>query len=334
MTRTLLQLTLLPLLCTIALAQQVAGQDEGEGRMYMSFYYAPPPAEVSRAAPVYQGLAMSLDHGQTWQTRGWLTSAVSAIGVSPDDADHLVLGTDYGVLHSTNAGEEWKLVSGPDMPPVIDIVFDGTVIWAATADGLFQSVDQGNSWRARNAGLTSANSSYVTGLHFMETSILISTGDGVYRSTDEGESWSPSGLQDLALRGIAVHPRFPEHMAAYSTEKGIWVSTDGGRSWTERNKGLRAPLVKAVVFDPRDRNTLIIGTQIIGVLRSSDLGQTWEQSSGGMTNFNVTTLAFDTISPDRVYAGAENGSFVSHNRGKSWQPFSVRLGYVSDIWIR
>ena len=63
----------------------------------------------------------------------------------------------------------------------------------------------------------------------------------------------------------------------------------------------------------------------------ADLGGKWELSSGGLTNFNITSLLFDPDMPDRIYAGAENGSFISNNRGKTWQAFTVRLGYISAM---
>jgi photosystem II stability/assembly factor-like uncharacterized protein len=328
----LIQLCILPFLLLSDLNAQV-GDPTGR-HMYVSFYYAPPPTNVSRAAPVYQGLAVSSDRGETWQNRGWMTSAVSGLVVAHDDPDRILLATDYGVLSTADAGKQWKLSSGPDMPPTLDVARVKNTIWAATVGGLYQSADEGAQWRVRNVGLTQPNSMYVTSILLLEESMLISTGNGVYRSTDDGNSWFQSGLEGNSLLGIVAHPRFPSHLAAYSQQSGIWVSTDGGRSWTARNEGLQSIFVKCVAFDPSDRFTLVIGTQLIGVLRSSDMGKTWEQSSGGLMNFNITALFFDLDHPDRIYAGAENGSFVSLNRGKSWQPFSIRLGYVSDIWMQ
>ena len=300
----------------------------------MSFYYAPPPANVSKAAPVYQGFAVSRDGGESWENRGWITSAVSAIAVDPADAGRVYLASDYGVLASSNAGAQWKLVSGWDMPAVLDIAVEGETIWAATAEGLYQSGDGGTRWRVRTAGLPAPNATYTSAVLLLPGSMIIATADGLFRSSDSGSSWMRSGLEGIALAGVIAHPSAPSHLAAFSNTRGIWISTDGGRSWADRSAGLQFPQVKCAVFDPRERSTLLIGTQRTGVLRTSDLGETWELSSGGLTNFNITALRFDPNQPDRCYAGAENGSFISSNRGTSWQPFTVRLGYVSDIVIQ
>ena len=311
-----------------------ADADPPDRHFYLSFYYAPPPANVSKAAPVYQGFAVSSDGGERWESRGWITSAVSAIAVDPDDAEHVYLATDYGVLASSDAGMQWKLVSGWDMPAVLDIAVEGESIWAATAEGLYQSTDGGARWRVRTAGLPAPNATYTGAILLLPGSMIIATADGLYRSSDNGGSWMRSGLEGMAIAGIVAHPSDPSHLAAYSNTRGVWISTDGGRSWTDRSAGLQFPQVKCAVFDPRERTTLLIGTQRTGVIRTSDLGENWELSSGGLTNFNITALRFDPDQPDLCYAGAENGSFISSNRGKSWQPFSVRLGYVSDIVIQ
>jgi len=305
-----------------------------EGLLYASFYFAPPPTNVSKAAPVYQGFAVSTDRGESWTSRGWVTSAVSAFSVDPANIEHILLATDYGVLETRDAGQQWKLISGWELPTVLDVHIDGDLYWAATVRGVYQSSDGGAQWHPRSAGLPVPDATYVTDLLSLPSGMLIATNDGVFRSTDRGRTWSRSGLASFSCSGLAVHPQDPSHIAAYSHRDGIRISTDGGRSWTDRSSGIQFPNLKCVAFDPRDRGTLLVGTQRSGVLRSTDLGKTWELSSGGLTNFNITTLLFDPDQPERVYAGAENGSFISDTRGKTWQPFSIRLGYVSDLWMQ
>ena len=164
--------------------------------------------------------------------------------------------------------------------------------------------------------------------------MLAATADGVYRSVDEGRSWFRSGLNGTAVFRLVAHPSQSSLIAAVGQERGFWVSTDGGRLWADRTAGMPTARIKCASFDPADARTLLAGSIDMGILRSPDLGVKWELSSGGLTNFNITALLFDRDRPDRVYAGAENGSFYSDNRGKTWQAFSVRLGYISamEMW--
>lgn len=324
------------LLFLLILARPLPAQSgaAAERSLYFSFYFAPPPTDARKAAPVYQGFARSDDRGATWHNLGWATSAVSGFAIDAANRDRIVLATDYGVLGSLDAGEHWKLISGWNMPPVLAVRLRGAEIWAATARGVFVSSDHGSQWTARNVGLSTPNGNYVSDLFFSKDALLAATADGVFRSTDAGKSWFRSGLNGEQLFRFVAHPSQPEIIAAVGLEGGIWVSNDGGRLWADRSAGLPTRRIKCAAFDPVDGRTLIAGTQDMGVLRSTDLGLKWELSSGGLTNFNITALLFDPDLPDRVYAGAENGSFVSDNRGKTWQAFSVRLGYVSAMEVR
>jgi ligand-binding sensor domain-containing protein len=302
--------------------------------LYFSFYFAPPPSGLSKAAPVYQGFARSTDRGTTWRSLGWLTSFVSGFAIDPRNPGRIVLASDYGVLLSENGGEKWKLTSDWSMPPVLAVRLRGTEIWAATARGIFVSSDDGRQWTARSAGLPVPNGNYVSDILFTSDALLAATADGVFRSADEGKSWTRSGLNGEEVFRFVSHPTHSETIAAISQAAGLWVSTDGGRLWDSRGTALPSKRIKCAAFDPRDPRTLLAGTADMGVLRSPDLGQKWELSSGGLTNFNITSLLFDPDIPDRVYAGAENGAFVSDNRGKTWQAFTVRLGYVSGMEMR
>jgi photosystem II stability/assembly factor-like uncharacterized protein len=263
-----------------------------------------------------------------------VTSAVSDFAIDENDSRRIILATDYGVIESENAGENWRVISGWNMPPVLTVRLRGKEIWAATARGVFVSSDRGAQWVSRSVGLPAPDGSYVSDLLFTTDALLAATADGIFRSTDDGKSWFRSGLNGEEIFRIMVHPKNPDLFAAVREGKSIYVSSDGGRIWTDKSANLPTRKVKCAAFDPGDQNTILVGTVDMGVIRSIDLGNKWEFSSGGLTNFNITVLLFDSGLPDRVYAGAENGSFLSNNRGKTWQAFSIRLGYVSAMEMR
>ncbi|MGB5073782.1 MAG: hypothetical protein WBQ23_06580 [Bacteroidota bacterium] len=302
--------------------------------LYFSFFFAPPPSSAMKAARLYQGFARSDDHGATWYNLGWLTSSVSGFAVDENNHQRIVLATDYGVIESDNAGEEWQVISGWNMPPVLAVRLRGAEIWAATARGVFVSSDRGNQWVSRSVGLPTPDGTYISDIHFTTDAMLAATADGAFRSNDAGKSWTRSGLNGQAIFRLVAHPGNPDLLIAICEGLGVWVSSDGGRLWADRSATLPTRKVKCAAFDPGDNQTVLIGTVDMGVLRSMDLGAKWELSSGGLTNFNITALLFDPAQPDRVYAGAENGSFLSSNRGKTWQAFSIRLGYISGMEMR
>jgi photosystem II stability/assembly factor-like uncharacterized protein len=309
-------------------------QSQPERFMAVSFYYAPPPVDASRAAPLFQGLAVSTDRGATWSNRGWPTSGVSdATMLVHNDVRTIFLATDYGVLRSTDDGLSWKLVTEWDMPVVLGVAIDGDDIWIATARGVFQSKNGGDLWTPKGRMLPGTNASYVSDITVTRREIFIATADGLFRSSDKGSTWIRSGLEGREIFRVIAHPSIPTTFAAISQTEGVWISEDGGWNWSQRNSGLRSTNVKALAFSPHEKDVILVGTRDVGVFKSTTLGNQWDIAGGGLNNFNITAIAFDPDLADRAYAGAENGSFISNTRGKSWQPFSIRLGYISTILL-
>ena len=322
-------------LCLVAAFATSSAQAQPQRFMGVTFYYAPPPVDASRAAPVYQGLAVSTDRGVTWASRGWVTSSVSDAAIMLDADERVIfLATDYGVLRSRDDGMNWKLVTGWDFPTPTSIAVEGSDIWLATARGVYQSSVGGDHWIFRSKSITGINANYISDIVITSREIFIATGDGLFRTSNKGTTWIRSGLEGHAISSVIVHPSNPTTVAAISQSEGVWLSTDGGWNWVQRNEGLRSKNVKCLAFSPYEKDVVFVGTRDVGLFRSSNLGAQWNVTGGGLTNFNITVLSFDPGIPDRMYAGAENGSFVSNTRGTTWQPFSIRLGYVSSIILR
>jgi len=96
------------------------------------------------------------DGGLTW-TRV-LTDVpilISTLLIDPQNPDTIYAGTYLGsVYKSTNGGENWSrnLVRGPGM--VYDLVMDWFgAIYAGTDDGVYHSIDGGDTWTAFGFGL-------------------------------------------------------------------------------------------------------------------------------------------------------------------------------------
>ena len=90
---------------------------------------------------------------------------------------------------------------------------------------------------------------------------------------------------------IAVHPTNQNIIYLGSNTAGLWKSTDGGVNWINKTDvlGIASFGVNAIAIDPLNPNNLLIGTgtrsygysgnpQGVGVLKSSDGGNTWTNS--------------------------------------------------------
>ena len=82
----------------------------------------------------------------------------------------------------------------------------------------------------------------------------------------------------------------------------------------------------SVVFDPRTPGVVYLASDVAGVFRSSDYGETWEFRSRGLGSYEVPSLAIDPFDPETLYAStgafAESdkaGMYISRDAGLTWQ---------------
>lgn len=124
------------------------------------------------------------------------------------------------------------------------------------------------------------------------------------------------------------------------TRKGAWIlSSDPARdTWRSRGPMLLGHIVQHLMLDPRDRRTLLMATRTghLGptVLRSVDLGETWQEASrppafaaGDPLERSLRAVIWLTPSlagePGVWYAGGSpQGLFRSDDSGDTWEPVS------------
>jgi hypothetical protein len=140
---------------------------------------------------------------------------ISAIAVSPNNSNFMIVGYNDGELYRTFSGTSdtpsWSAKGelGKGLPSrfVISLAIDVT---------------------------KSPNWIYVTFGGFFS--------DNVYRSTDLGINWSKvngtgaTSLPNAPVRSLAIHPRFPNLLYA-GTEVGIFTSEDAGATWEPTQEG-------------------------------------------------------------------------------------------------
>lgn len=117
-----------------------------------------------------------------------------------------------GVSRSTNDGRTW-FVSLPDKI-TWNISSFAERVWAATSEGLFFTVDAGNTWTpvlivdAVNSTEFQAGVEILSVAQLDESTVLAGSDDGIARSTDLGATWTITrsfvGVQTPAAGGDAV----------------------------------------------------------------------------------------------------------------------------------
>ncbi|MFG2967587.1 1,4-beta-glucanase [Streptomyces sp. NPDC048288] len=163
---------------------------------------------------------------------------------------------------------------------------------------------QPQAYRWRNAVI--GGTGFVTGVLFHPTTpgLAYARTDigGAYRWDDRTARWTPLtdqlGWDDWNLLGVealAVDPAHPDRLyLALGTYAQSWAgngailrSEDRGASWTRTDLTVKLGanedgrgMGERLLVDPRDSDTLWLGTRHDGLLRSTDRGATWAAAPG------------------------------------------------------
>jgi photosystem II stability/assembly factor-like uncharacterized protein len=173
---------------------------------------------------------------------------------------------------------------------------DPARVYVGTFDeGLYASADGGDTWRASWAGIADrrVTSVAVSRSHRAAGASIVYAGtepSNLYRSDDAGETWEV--LPEL--RRLPSEPRwsFPP------------------RPWTHH--------VSTIALHPSDPDSLAVGIELGGVMRTADGGRTWSDHNP-QAHSDAHQLFTHPLAPERLYEVAGQGIAVSPDRGQSWR---------------
>jgi len=325
------------------------------------------------------GVYRSDDYGETWipANRGldWPSDRlVAALAIDPETGTLYLGAGGYGkggIFKSTDKGESWKLLSrkvifnsrgvqqNRGRGLIVIDPSDSRVIYAGSyRDGLFRSVDGGETWI--NIGLKGRRIS----------SILVSPADsdviyvssvglpgskdfqgGIFRSIDGGAIWERTGKEIVDVYQLAMDPRDPNVIYAACGSRGIFKTMDGGRTWEEKNSGLGGIGLIASVLNTRKTRYLTVdvdpnnpeiiytgsGNRYGQVYRSENGGEQWRRLTGsrnilpgdwwyqerqwlGNRGSSVNCLSIDPRDSRRIYVSGRGGVWRSDDAGATWRP--------------
>ncbi len=235
-----------------------------------------------------------------------------SLSVSPQSANSILLGTHYGLYHSSDGGKTWlaQALAGKDAMNLARP--SGRTLWTAGHYVLAKSTDGGRSWSdVQPAGLPSLDiHGFAVDPRQPATLYAAVAGRGLYRSTDNGVSFRPISREvGGAVMALAVKPS--GEVLAGDMQRGLLLSGDGGRTW---RVVLRAQLIGLAVNPANPKRVLAAGP---GILLSTDGGQKWRQPL--KIKQGAGPVAWAPGNPNIAYAvGFDRRFYRSADGGETW----------------
>jgi photosystem II stability/assembly factor-like uncharacterized protein len=270
-----------------------------------------------------------------------------AIAIHPQHPEVVFVGTQRGVYRSQDSGDRWQRMHLPEGRIVWSLAFhpqNPQIMFLGTeGSDVYRSDDGGESWQYLSTivnpdAVQMAFATRILGLAIEPADpnriyAALEVG-GAARSADGGNSWALVNRQFLGnvdlmdLHGVALgSPRADTLFIA--NRVGVWRSQDRGERWENLHLEKFSPICysRGVQVALNDPNTLYacvgrnFGSEEGGVLRSTDLGETWDRFDRGVTVGSTTFgVAINARHPEQVYFCTRRGQvFGTHDGGASWQ---------------
>jgi hypothetical protein len=230
-----------------------------------------------------------------------------AIAINPNNSQEVYAGFNQGKLWMSSSGGAagtWvERSAGLPNAPINGLVHDGTKVMVCGGQlfggqnfGLFESINQGATWTAVHAG--------------------------------------PPAWPSQVVNDVAVDPNNPNTRYVVTATMGVFRSVNGG-AWEFGAGGTGALSLNAVVFAPGSSTDIMLGANAVGVLQSTNSGNSYATTSNGISKLNVVSIASNPNNINELaiaFQGANDGGvYASTDGGQNWTLQScppTRYGHV------
>ncbi len=313
------------------------------------------------------GFWKSVDGGITYtcSTDELATIGVSSIAIDPNNSNIIYIGTGdcdagdtytIGVLKSVDGGNSWT-PSGMGYQPIQGktihrLMFQpgsSSVLYAATNDGIYKSIDAGGTWSLKL-------NTYIRDMKFKPgtPATIYAAGNWFYKTNDGGDHWTlittglPSG-NNLNRLSIAVTPANSSMVyligssGANSGFYGLYVSTNSGASFVTRSTtpnvlgysadgsdtGGQGWYSLTIAVSPTDVNRIYVGG--VNIWQSNDGGIAWHiithwvYNPNGIYPYVHADQHYMGFYGNSMFVGCDGGFFKSTDLGNTWTDLSRGL---------
>lgn len=309
------------------------------------------------------GLGYSDNLGSTWTnpTNGYNTTQFYGVDKHPTQNRYIGGLQDNG---------SWVSPANPDHLSVWSEATGGDgfdAVWHATDpnklistiyyNSIYLSTDQGATWGYTSGGITdegSGKAPFITQIGYTEIDpdkLYIVGKSGVTISEDFGLSWNLTAIPDTLwgwtgdgyVEPSKANPFVVWAASQMSASGRVMVSVDGGKTFTptsnfDEDMGVLSGLATHPLNDSI-AYALFSYAGFAKILRTENLGQSWEDISGfenskskkGFPDVTVYSLLVMPHRPNEIWVGTEIGIFISTDNGENWKYADNGLPAVS-VW--
>jgi photosystem II stability/assembly factor-like uncharacterized protein len=171
-------------------------------------------------------------------------------------------------------------------------------------------------------------------------------GWGLHVTEDGGRTFNSLGFEDRWCWDVVVDPANSARLLVGTEPPMLWESLDSGITWREfpnidsvPGRGnwtffhppFHAGHLHGIALSEERPERILVGVEHGGLLLSQDGGNSWTDVMPGADLHRIEIHPRD---PDRIFAGAGNGLFLSEDCGESWKAIDQLYGrYVHGIVI-
>ncbi len=282
------------------------------------------------------GIYRSTNGGTSWSAAVAGLPIGSNLRSSISFGGYVFAGTEAdGIYRSSDHGNTWTKTDPSNAllahALVLTFCSKENTLFAGAANGVFKSTDGGATFARIVNGfatdavavftLTVSSGNIIAGVNvnLSPTSSL----DTIYYSTDDGSTWHRSNLPSnvtfvpaVASDGSSL--TYAAVITQSSSTTGLYKSTDAGVTWDAKTFSLNVDLNRMAA-----NGSNVLGSTLFVAYYSTDFGETWFGSSppgncpGGCGIFTYT------LRGNSIFAGNDQGMFLSTDQGASWIPFNA-----------
>lgn len=244
------------------------------------------------------GVYKSNDGGLTWNETGLNPSnttinfLANEIVIDPNDSNILWLGTNSGLMKSTNGGASWSVKQSGNIKDFKLKPGDSNTIYAVSSNRYFKSID-GNTFSAITSTLPESSGRLVLGTSIANPEVLYILSantsangysfQGIYKSIDSGTTFIKSNNTTNILESnqawfdLALEVSPSNSNMLFVGCLNIWTSSNGGNSFSQINQ--------------------------------------WFSNNNSYTHADIHTLKFFN---NKLFCGSDGGIYVSENNGNTF----------------